>query len=264
MPLFNENTTLLKQSNSLWQTYFENQAGLVEEENHYSRFSKDFWVNYDALVQKAKTTRVPQKVIEQSQQKTVKSITEVFFKHWTNPFNLQEHLELHPPEEQAKASSNDRHQTKFFVSMLIIFLAGMLALLFGNGILGFLMVLGSVMISLIKASAMDTIDTTDKLTIYRFNVGNKRIKNYEVLFKSTFLHYQFYDFQRERDIKVHIPYTLIASIWKHEQGIKIVGRNHILWKDTQSQVAHEVILPHDKQLQSFLNDVAMFNFTHKS
>ena len=264
MPLFNENTSLFAQSNTLWKSYLENSKSSIQEKYQH-KYNKDFWLNYEGLIQQAKDAKPASTVFLGLNKGTnTQTITNIFFSHWKKPFNLQEHLAFNPPVKLSNTQSDEASQTRFFVIMLFIFLSGMFTLLFSKEILGFVIIIVSILFSLTKAYSMDTIDTTNRLPAYEFKVDNKNIHTHEILFEPNFLRYKFYDLQHEGAVKIHIPYTLINAIWKDERGIKIVGHNQSMWKDTQSQASHEVILPNEKLLGSFLSDVAMFNFSQKS
>jgi len=266
MPLLTENNALIPQSNALWKSYLENQTS-PDMAHSSRRFSQDFWINYETLVQKAKAVKVPQKKTAVQKHKRLtntQSMAQLFYRHWHKPFNLQEHLSLNPPVKTSNNPPDDASQTRFFVVMLVMFLSGMFALLFDKEVLGFVMITLSIIVSLTKAYSMDTIDTMNLLPAYEFSVDNKSVYTDKVFFAPNFLTYQFYDPQQDGAVKIHIPYGFITSIWEDDRGIKVVGRNRAMWKDTQSQAAHEVILPNEKLLRSFLSDVAMFNFTQKS
>ena len=267
MSLTTLHTPLLDQSNTLWQSYLEKHRYLAPEALS-SPALQDFWAHYDALIQQSKTTKIPQKTTQQHspkrpQTKPSPSITQVFFSHWKKPFNLHEHFTLYPPVKQANKPTEDRFFIRFFVSMAVVFLLGMLALLLDAPILGFMMVFTSVAAILIKAFAVDTIDTTEKLNIDYFRMGHKIIANRNILFDTTFMTYQFYDGYQNCRVKIHIPYSFITSIRQDTRGIVVIGRTQNTWMDTQSQAGHEVILPYDPQLRGFLSDVAMFNFAQK-
>ena len=263
MPLLTENNALFAQSNALWKSYLESQTSL-DAINASRRFNQDFWTNYETLVQKSKAVKVPQRIVKQKQSQGVPPISTVFFKYWSKPFNLQEHLSTHSSVEATNDPHNYTKQAIFYGCMLVLFIIAIPISLFVNTFAGISLMAVATIASLAFAGNMAEANATDTPNTSIFQVDEKVITNQYVSFGTERLQYQFYDYRQSKNIQIQIAYTAIRAIWVDERGLIVVGPNQkALWQDTRTNATYEVILPNEKLLRSFLSDVAMFNFTQK-
>lgn len=256
MPLFTENTDLENQSHQLWQTYLDDQ----QKADDNQRFYKDFWTNYNALIKQSRNVQVPRTIHIIQQDVAIESIGQIFFKHWEKPFNLMEHI-IRYQSKAPKAKQKGWIQHVFYAFLTLMFISGVAISLLVDQVSGMLLIFAGIVGSLISASSMGEVTNPN----VHYKMDNKVILNQKTRFGTTCLHYQFYSPLQAADIQIRVPYASISSIWQDKWGLKLVGSNHkALWKDINSRGAHEVILPNEKQLRSFLSDLTMFNYTQNS